>query len=287
MGNELKDIAGNLDGDSLHFVFSDVAQDVKTLYLDITDIDAVRRTVADGRINVIINCAAYTDVEKAEEDVEAADRINHRAVANLAKAAAENNALLIHISTDYVFDGKGCVPYKEGDATLPLGVYGATKRAGEEAVIASGCRYMIFRTAWLYSAYGNNFVKTMQRLTSEKESIQVVADQVGTPTYAADLAAAVMQVFLTDKTDRTGIYHFTDEGVCSWYDLACAVNELCGHHCKVRPCRSDEYPSKVERPHYSVLDKSKFKETFGMEIPHWREALKEALMRLGTISRQL
>ena len=253
------------------YIFTDVAE------LDITDADAVDRVIASEKVDVIVNCAAYTNVDKAEEDEQTADLINHRAVAILASAAAKYGATLIHISTDYVFDGLSCVPYKEDDATSPTGAYGRTKLAGEHAVIESGCRYLIFRTAWLYSPYGKNFVKTMMKLTAEEGSINVVFDQVGTPTCAADLAALIYKVITERMLDRQGVYHFSNEGVCSWYDFAVEIRDLCGNTCDIRPCHSDEFLSRVRRPSYSVLDKTKVKNIFGINIHHWKKSLRKIL----------
>lgn len=281
LGNEIR----NASKDSGHsFIFTDVSQvpGVETVYLDITNIDAVRITAESEDIDVIINCAAYTNVEKAESDIAFADLLNHTAAANLAKVCNERKATLIHISTDYVFQGDNHIPYVETDTPNPLGAYGVTKYAGEKSIRESGCKYIIFRTAWLYSPYGNNFVKTMMRLTGANESIRVVSDQIGTPTCAADLAAVIMKVLEENMLDRTGIYHFTDEGCISWYDFAVAVNDLCGHHCDVRPCHTDEYPTKARRPHYSVLDKSLVKNTFGITIPHWFSSLKDCVRILST-----
>ena len=249
-----------------NYLATDVAE------LDITDAGAVLQTVKEQRIDVIVNCAAYTNVERAEEDEPTADLLNHKAAAYLAAAAKETGATLIHVSTDYVFDGTGHRPYTEDMATSPLGAYGRTKLAGEEAVKASGCRYLILRTAWLYSEYGNNFLKTMLRLTSERETLRVVFDQVGTPTYAGDLALAIFSLIEAGRyTGNEGVYHFTDEGVCS----------AAGHDtCRIIPCHTSEYPTKATRPAYSVLDKTRFKETFQMDIPHWREALIYCMKRL-------
>lgn len=259
-----------------NYTFTDVAE------LDVTDAGAVRQAVAQTRAEVIVNCAAYTNVERAEEDEEAADRLNRGAAENLARAAEENGATLIHVSTDYVFDGTGHRPYTEDMATSPLGAYGRTKLAGEEAVKASGCRYLILRTAWLYSEYGNNFLKTMLHLTSERETLRVVFDQVGTPTYAGDLALAIFSLIEAGRyTGNEGVYHFTDEGVCSWYDFAVEIAAAAGHGtCRIIPCHTSEYPTKATRPAYSVLDKTRFKETFQMDIPHWREALIYCMKRL-------
>ena len=259
-----------------NYTFTDVAE------LDVTDAGAVRQAVAQTRAEVIVNCAAYTNVERAEEDEAAADRLNRGAAENLARAAEANGATLIHVSTDYVFDGTGHRPYTEDMATSPLGAYGRTKLAGEEAVKASGCRYLILRTAWLYSEYGNNFLKTMLRLTSERETLRVVFDQVGTPTYAGDLALAIFSLIEAGRyAGNEGVYHFTDEGVCSWYDFATEIAAAAGHDkCRIIPCHTSEFPTKATRPAYSVLDKTKFKETFRMDIPHWREAMIYCMKRL-------
>lgn len=234
-----------------------------------------RRAAEQTRAEAIVNCAAYTDVERAEENEAAADLLNRLAPANLAAAAAATGATLIHISTDYVFDGRAHTPYTEQAPTTPLSVYGRTKLAGEQAVEASGCSYLILRTAWLYSAFGNNFLKTMLRLTAERESLKVVFDQIGTPTYAGDLALGIFSVIEGGQLrGHEGLYHFSDEDVCSWYDFAVEIAAAAGHDkCRIEPCRTAEYPTKAPRPAYSVLDKGKFKTTFGIEIPHWRESL--------------
>ncbi len=268
LGMEMRNVsAASTD----RYIFTDVAE------LDITDADAVDRTVSSEHVDVIVNCAAYTNVDEAEDDEQTADLINHKAVAILASAAAKYGATLIHISTDYVFDGRSSIPYKEDDPTSPTGAYGRTKLAGERAVIESGCRYLIFRTAWLYSPYGKNFVKTMMKLTAEKDSLSVVFDQVGTPTCAADLAALIYKVITDRMLDRQGIYHFSNEGVCSWYDFAVEICDLCGNTCDIRPCHSDEFPSKVKRPHFSVLDKAKVKDAFGFDILYWEYSLRHTL----------
>lgn len=254
------------------YVFTDVAE------LDITDAATVRK-FADG-FDVIVNCAAYTSVDRAEDDRETADLLNHAAVRNLALAAKECGATLIHISTDYVFDGNANVPYTEDIEPNPTSVYGSTKLLGEQAVTESGCDHIIIRTAWLYSETGKNFVKTMAGLTADKDSLNVVFDQVGTPTYAGDLAGAIVHIIGTRQLDRHGIYHFTDEGVCSWYDFARQIAVECGHTCDIRPCHSDEFPSKVRRPHYSVLDKTKIKRTFGIDIPYWKDSLHKCIGNL-------
>ena len=265
-----------------NYLFTDVAE------LDITDQEAVRRCVADNRIEAIVNCAAYTNVERAEEDEATADRLNRAAVGNLARAAAEADALLVHVSTDYVFDGCASTPYTEEAPTAPRSAYGRTKLAGEEAVRASGCRHLILRTAWLYSEYGNNFLKTMLRLTAERETLNVVFDQIGTPTYAGDLALAIFSI-LEGGLDRgrEGTYHFSDEGVCSWYDFAVEIARAVGHdRCRISPCRTADYPTKAVRPAYSVLDKGKLKRTFGIEIPQWRESMFYCLKRLQAMQNQ-
>lgn len=267
-----------LGGVSPHnYICTDVAQ------LDITDADAVMQSVRENRVDVIVNCAAYTNVERAEEDESTADLLNHLAAGNLAAAARDTGATLFHISTDYVFDGTAHRPYTEDMAPSPLGAYGRTKLAGERAVTASGCRYLIFRTAWLYSEFGNNFLKTMLRLTSERDRLNVVFDQVGTPTYAGDLALAIFSVIESERyAGREGVYHFTNEGVCSWYDFAAEIAAAAGHDtCRIVPCRTSEFPAKAVRPAYSVLDKTKIKTAFDMEIPHWRESMLYCLKQLA------
>ena len=279
LGTEIRNASA---GSGHRFIFTDISQvpGVETVYLDITNIDAVRIICASEDIDVIVNCAAYTDVEKAESDISFADLLNHTAAANLAAVACERDATLIHVSTDYVFDGEGNTPYRESDSPSPLGAYGITKFAGERSVMNSGCRYLIFRTAWLYSPYGKNFVKTMARLTATNDTVRVVFDQVGSPTYAAGLAGLIVKVIADGMLDRTGIYHYTDEGVISWYDLAVAVNRLCGHSCRVLPCHTGEYPAKARRPRYSVLDKTLVKDTFGITVPYWFDSLAECLGRM-------
>ena len=273
LGREMRRAAA---GSADRYVFTDVAE------LDIADADAVFRTVREEKVDVIVNCAAYTNVDRAEEDEATADLLNHRAAANLAAAAHERGAVLIHISTDYVFRGDKSTPYAEDAPTDPTGAYGRTKLAGERAIAESRCRYLIFRTAWLYSEFGNNFLKTMLRLTAERDSLSVVFDQVGTPTYAGDLARAIFGIVEERKYEgREGIYHFSNEGVCSWYDFARTIAEYTGHTgCDIGPCHSSEFPSKVRRPSYSVLDKTKVKKTFGIRIPHWTESLKVCIENL-------
>ena len=266
-----------LGGVSPHnYICTDVAE------LDITDAGAVLRAVREQGIDVIVNCAAYTDVERAEDDEPTAELLNHKAAGNLAAAAKATGATLFHVSTDYVFDGTAHTPYTEDGTPSPLGAYGRTKLAGERAVMASGCRYLIFRTAWLYSEYGNNFLKTMLRLTSERDTLQVVFDQIGTPTYAGDLALALFSIIEAGRyAGNEGVYHFTNEGVCSWYDFATEIAAAAGHDkCRIIPCHTSEFPTKATRPAYSVLDKTKVKQTFQMDIPHWREAMLYCLEKL-------
>lgn len=259
-----------------NYIFTDIAE------LDITDQNAVAKFVATNGVNVIINCAAYTNVDKAENEPALAELINATAVANLATAAKSVDATLIHISTDYVFGMDGNTPRTEDMPTSPLGVYGRTKLAGEQAIAAVGCKYLIFRTAWLYSEFGTNFLKTILRLTAERPTLNVVFDQVGTPTYAGDLAVLIFSIIEYDTYEgNEGIYHFSNEGVCSWYDFATEIALAAGHtECKITPCRSNEFPSKVTRPAYSVLDKSKVKRTFDVEIPYWRDSMTHCINRL-------
>jgi dTDP-4-dehydrorhamnose reductase len=252
--------------------------------LDITDKAAVESFFAENRVDVIVNCAAYTNVDRAEEDEPTALEINAEAVGHLAEAAKKMDATLIHISTDYVFGTEGNTPRTEDMPTSPLGAYGRTKLAGDKAVAESGCKAIILRTAWLYSEFGGNFLKTMLRLTGENEALKVVFDQVGTPTYAGDLALAIFSIIDGDVYEgREGLYHFSNEGACSWFDFATEIAAAAGHQCRIVPCHSSEFPSKVTRPPYSVLDKSKFKSTFGIEIPHWRESMLYCLKRLGAL----
>lgn len=250
------------------YFFSDVNK------LDVTDKKAIQSFVETHHINIIINCAAYTNVDKAEDEAEIADLVNHKAVKNLAEVCKAHHVFLIHISTDYVFDGKKNLPYKETDMTHALGVYGKTKLAGEKAIEDICEKYLIIRTSWLYSMYGNNFVKTIQRLSVEREVLKVVFDQVGSPTNAADLAEFIIYAIEYNYyKNKKGIYHFSNEGVCSWYDFAKEIVALSGNDCKVLPCYSSAYPSKVTRPNYSVLDKTKLRNDFDYDVPYWRESL--------------
>ncbi len=274
LGSSLRNAARNSND---NYLFTDVAD------LDITDPQAVEEMVAGNGIRVVINCAAYTNVDKAEDDRDFAEALNAGAVRNLARAVKANNGTLIHISTDYVFGGSlGNTPRTESEPANPTGVYGITKLHGEEALLSSGCSCLIFRTAWLYSEYGKNFVKTMLDLTATRPELKVVFDQAGTPTYAQDLADALVRIVADRKFEgREGIYHYSNEGVCSWYDFTKMIASLAGNaSCIIRPCHSDEFPSKVVRPSYSVLDKTKFKETFGLEIPYWVDSLKTCIANL-------
>lgn len=279
LGTELRNLSA---GSSDNYVFTDIVERPAegVCVLDITDARAVEEFVARTKADVIVNCAAYTNVDKAEDDPQGADLLNRAAVGNLARCSARQGAVLIHISTDYVFGGDARVPYKEDDAKNPLGVYGRTKLAGEAELAASRCKAIVIRTAWLYSPYGKNFVKTMTALMASRDSVGVVADQTGSPTYAADLAAAIVKIINGRMLSHTGIYHYSDEGVVSWFDFAREIARLEGSSCKVLPLRSSEFPSKVARPHYSVLDKSKIVETFGVEVPYWKDSLAHCIKRL-------
>ncbi len=260
-----------------NYIFTDVAD------LDITDAEAVAKTVKDNDVNVIVNCAAYTNVDKAEDDADFAELLNAKAVRNLADAVKSNNGTLIHVSTDYVFGKEPYnVPCRENQKGTPTGVYGMTKLYGEQQIAESGVKSLIFRTAWLYSEYGRNFVKTMLNLTSTKSELKVVFDQCGTPTYAQDLADAIFHIIENRGTDgNEGIYHYSNEGVCSWFDFTKMIAEIAGNTgCNIQPCHSDEFPSKVVRPSYSVLDKTKFKETFGLKVPYWTDSLKKCISNL-------
>ena len=261
-------------GSKDNYIFTDVAE------LDITDPAAVRRMVADNKIGIIINCAAYTNVDKAEEDAAFAETLNSTAVRNLADAIKDNDGTLIHISTDYVFGKEPYnVPCREDQTGTPTGVYGLTILHGEQAIAASGAKALIFRTAWLYSEYGKNFVKTMLGLTSSKPSLKVVFDQTGTPTYAQDLADTIFDIIEKRQYNgNEGTYHYSNEGVCSWYDFTKMIAAMTGNDtCDIQPCHSDEFPSKVKRPSYSVLDKTKVKETFGIRIPYWTDSLRKCI----------
>ena len=314
LGNEMRIISKESTD---KYIFTDVNQveGLKTTYLDITDLDAVRKMVAENNIEAIVNCAAWTNVDGAEDSEKYAlvEKLNATAPENLAKAMKEVNGLLVHISTDYVFGKEPYnTPCKEDQKGTPTGVYGFTKLHGEQKIQATGCNYVILRTAWLYSEFGKNFVKTMLNLTSTKPQLKVVFDQVGTPTYALDLANAIMAIIedykkaltdnsssLTDNSSsltyaNTGVYHFSNEGVCSWYDFTKMIQQIAAElmdcssfstnrsplTCEVLPCHSDEFPSPVIRPSFSVLDKTKIKETFGINVPYWTESLKKCIKNL-------
>ncbi len=283
LGSEMRIIANGSDD---KYLFTDVnhVEGVDTIYLDITDLDAVRKMVADNNVNIIVNCAAYTNVDKAEEDIAMATLLNAQAPENLAVAMKEVGGLLVHISTDYVFGGETYnTPCTEEQRGAPTGVYGATKLQGEKVIEASGCNYVIIRTAWLYSEFGKNFCKTMMSLTSTKPQLKVVFDQVGTPTYALDLAKAIAVVLEKFDGSQTGIYHFSNEGVCSWFDFAKMIAKYNGStECDIQPCHSEEFPSPVKRPSYSVLDKTKIKTVFGTEVPYWTDSLKKCISNLKT-----
>lgn len=275
LGNCMRNVAKTSKD---NYIFTDVAE------LDITDAEAVAKMVSDNGINVIVNCAAYTNVDKAESDADFAELLNAGAVKNLAAAAKASDATLIHISTDYVFGGsQGNTPRTEGEPANPTGVYGLTKLHGEQAIANSGAKALIFRTAWLYSEYGKNFVKTMLNLTSTKPELKVVFDQVGTPTYAQDLADAIVSIISKRQLDgNEGIYHYSNEGVCSWFDFTKTIAEMAGNAgCDIQPCHSNEFPSPVTRPSYSVLDKTKFKQTFDLRVPYWTDSLKVCIKNLN------
>lgn len=282
LGNEMRLVA---KGSRDRYIFTDVADlpGLETVHLDITDPDAVRAMVRDNDVKVIVNCAAYTNVDKAEDDREFCALLNAKAPENLAVAMKEVDGLLVHVSTDYVFGGDPYnTPCREDQKGTPTGVYGLTKLQGEQTIIASGCHHIIIRTAWLYSEFGKNFVKTMLMLTSTKPQLNVVFDQAGTPTYALDLAEVIYDIVENRKYEgNDGVYHFSNEGVCSWFDFAKKIAEYAGNtSCDIRPCHSDEFPSKVKRPAYSVLDKTKIKNTFGIEIPYWTDSLKMCIKNL-------
>ena len=282
LGNEIR----ILTGDSRHnYIYTDVveAEGNRTTMLDITNAEDVKAMVANHNIDVIINCAAYTNVDAAEDNEALAEKLNSEAPAILANAMAETGGLLVHISTDYVFGGDPYnTPCREDQKGTPTGVYGATKLRGEQRITASGCKYLIIRTAWLYSEFGKNFVKTMLNLTSTKPQLKVVFDQTGTPTYAYDLAKAIVEIVESKKyVGNEGIYHYSNEGVCSWYDFTKVIAEMAGHtECDIQPCHSSEFPSKVVRPSYSVLDKSKIKAVFGLTIPYWTDSLRICIQNI-------
>jgi dTDP-4-dehydrorhamnose reductase len=277
LGSEIKELAS--DYENLECIFKDLPG------LDICDTDALNTFIIDQHINVVINCAAYTAVDKAEEDPEIAEQVNTKAVLNLVNALEKVDGKLIHISTDYVFDGNHSQPYKESDPVSPVGVYGETKRAGELAVLNSSIDAIVIRTSWLYSGYGNNFLKTMLRLGNEKKSIQVVFDQKGTPTFANNLAKTCLDILSdassTNLSKKGSLYHYSNEGVTSWYDFASAIMEISNIDCKVIPIETKDYPTQARRPLYSVLDKSKIKSDFKVTIPHWRDSLANCIKKIN------
>ena len=291
LGNEMRRIATQSQDT---YIFTDIVEQegVATTLLDITDLEAVRRLVAEQHVQAIVNCAAYTNVDAAESNEDLAERLNADAPENLAKAMKEVGGWLVQISTDYVF---GREPYnrpcREDQTGTPTGVYGLTKLHGEQKILATGCRHIIIRTAWLYSEFGKNFCKTMLQLTATRPSLKVVFDQCGTPTYAWDLALAIQHILARCASAENpeayqGIYHFSNEGVCSWYDFTKMIAEYSGRTaCDIQPCHSNEFPSPVARPAYSVLDKTKIKETFGVAVPYWTDSLKQCLRNLGELAQ--
>lgn len=297
LGNEMRLMT---KGSSDEYIFTDVTEQegVKTTFLDITDKEALRAIVKSEGVKCIVNCAAYTNVDKAETNEALCKKLNATAPEQMAKVMKEVDGLLIHVSTDYVFGGEPYnTPCKEDQKGTPTGVYGMTKLEGEQKIIASGVNHIIIRTAWLYSEFGNNFVKTMLNLTSTKPQLKVVFDQVGTPTYAFDLANAISRIIDDYKIEivncqlstfnysKSGVYHFSNEGVCSWYDFTVKIAELAGNtNCDIQPCHSNEYPSPVKRPAYSVLDKTKVKTTFGTKVPYWTDSLRKCLENMKRIN---
>lgn len=279
LGNEMRIVSRN---SADRYVFTDIFDfpGNDTVHLDITDVEAVKTIISQYDIDIIVNCAAYTNVDKAETDIDPCRLLNAKAPENLAIAIREKGGLLIHISTDYVFGGDVYdAPLNEDTPTSPTGVYGLTKLEGETLIRESGCRHIIIRTSWLYSEFGKNFVKTMLTLTSSKPSLKVVNDQTGTPTYALDLALAIFDIIENRKaTSNEGLYHYSNEGECTWYEFARTIVAYSGNtECEINPCTSEEYPSPVRRPSYSVLDKTRIKNAFGMSVPLWTDSLKKCL----------
>ena len=277
LGSEIKELAS--DYENLECVFKDLPE------LDICDAEVLNTFIIDQHINAVINCAGYTAVDKAEEEALIAQKVNSEGVLNLVNALKKVDGKLIHISTDYVFDGNHSQPYKESDPVSPIGVYGQTKRAGELAVLNGSIDAIVIRTSWLYSKYGNNFVKTMLRLGNEKKSLQVVSDQKGTPTFAKDLAKTCLDILSdassTNLSKKGSLYHYSNEGVTSWYDFATAIMEIGNIDCKVIPIETKDYPTQARRPMYSVLDKSKIKSDFKVTIPHWRNSLTNCIKKIN------
>lgn len=277
LGSEIRDLASGYK--NLKCIFRDLPE------LDICDTEALTTIISDQHINAVINCAAYTAVDKAEKEEQIAQKVNSEGVLNLVDALKKVDGKLIHISTDYVFDGNHSQPYKESDPVSPVGVYGQTKRAGELAALNGSIDAIVIRTSWLYSVYGNNFVKTMLRLGNEKKSIQVVSDQRGTPTFAKDLAKTCLDILSntgsTNISKKGSLYHYSNEGVASWYDFATAIMELGSLDCKVRPIETKDYSTPAKRPHYSVLNKTKIKTDFNIEIPYWRDSLTNCIKKIN------
>lgn len=278
LGNEIQKVSKHSQD---HYIFTDVCDGYEKL--DITNLDAIRQMVVQFDVKCIINCAAWTNVDAAETAGDIVEQLNAKAPENLAMAMKEVGGLLVHISTDYVFGGDPYnTPCREDQKGSPTGVYGLTKLHGEQRILATGVKHIIIRTAWLYSEFGKNFVKTMLSLTATKPQLKVVFDQCGTPTYAGDLADVIYDIIENRKFDNNeGIYHFSNEGVCSWYDFTKVIAQMAGHTtCDIQPCHSDEFPSPVKRPTYSVLDKSKIKDTFGITIPYWTDSLRKCIAAL-------
>jgi len=268
LGNEMQQASTRFP--AFNYIYTDVED------LDICDKTALNAYVNANHVDIIVNCAAYTAVDKAEDDVALCFKINADAVRNIGEVAKENSLKVVHVSTDYVFDGTNYMPYTEDQQVCPSSVYGKSKLAGENALFESCDQVVVIRTAWLYSSFGNNFVKTMMKLGSERDSLNVIFDQIGTPTYAADLANAILQV-LSHEPFVPGIYHFSDEGVCSWYDFTKSIHRIAGITCDVHPIETKDYPARTPRPHYSVLNKAKIKSTYGIVIPHWEESLVKCI----------
>jgi dTDP-4-dehydrorhamnose reductase len=276
LGSEIRELAANYK--KLDFIFKDLPE------LDIYNIDALEKFIINHKINAVINCAAYTAVDMAEDNVEIAKKVNSIGVSNLINILEKVDGKLIHISTDYVFNGDHFMPYNESDSVSPIGVYGETKREGELAVINSVIDAIVIRTSWLYSSYGNNFVKTILRLAKQKEELSVIFDQIGTPTYARDLAKTCLEILcggISVNISKNGnLYHYSNEGVASWYDFAISIMKIGGKNCKVKPIQTKDYPTLAKRPQYSVLNKSKIKTDFKIEIPHWRDSLKDCIEKI-------
>ena len=275
LGSEIRELnSKGLTPKELNFIYTDVDE------LDITDLNAIESFFRDKKIDIIINCAAYTAVDKAESDEKKAGLINITAPKNLSIIANKYQARIVHVSTDFIFDGKSSIPYKESDKPNPLSVYGKTKLEGEREIINNSNNFIIIRTSWLYSSNGSNFVKTVRRLASEKGNLKVIYDQTGTPTYARDLAKAILDILPKLKDKNGEIYHYSNEGLTSWYDFAKAICEFSKIECEILPIEAKDYPTPAKRPHYSVLNKDKIKKDFGIAIPYWRDSLKECIEKL-------